>query len=374
VNDALASADPIVILSGATAVALRTISAPAAVDAVLELAPESAVVLPMTARGHLVGVLSLCRGPERVRMADHEMPMAASVVERAGLAIDNIRLYTGQRSTAQQLLEANRRLRAIAAHDRTVALALQDAMLTRLPEPDHLHLVARYLTATGTEQVGGDWYDALILPGGATTVVIGDVAGHDINAAAAMGQLRNMLRAFAWDHPEDRPSTIMSRLDRAAHELTPGTLATLVLLEVEQPPADRAIGMRELRWTNAGHPPPILLHADGTAVMLDTAHDLLIGAAPDRPRHDHTHSAPPGSTLILYTDGLIETRTADIDAGQARLLDSLRAHHRLPTGELLDAVVVEMVGSQPDDDVAILAVRFHPEDEERPAEAGPRRD
>lgn len=204
-------------------------------------------------------------------------------------------------------------------------------MLTRLPEPDHLHLVARYLTATGTEQVGGDRYDALVLPAGPTMVMIGDVAGHDINAAAAMGQLRNMLRAFAWDHPEDRPSTVVNRLDRAACDLTPGTFATLVLLQVEQRSADR-------------------------------------------PRHDHTHAAPPGSTLILYTDGLIETRTADIDAGQARLLDSLRAHHRLPPRELLDTVVGEMVGSQPDDDVAIFAVRFDPEDAGRPAAAGPLRD
>lgn len=91
---------------------------------------------------------------------------------------------------------------------------------------------------------------------------------------------------------------------------------------------------------------------------------------PGTPRHDHEHTVPPGATLLLHTDGLIETRTADLDAGQERLLAAVRAHHRLPTEEFLDAVLADMVGRQPDDDVALLAVRFHSEDQPRPAEAG----
>jgi serine phosphatase RsbU (regulator of sigma subunit) len=108
--------------------------------------------------------------------------------------------------------------------------------------------------------------------------------------------------------------------------------------------------------------------------VLDAAHDLLLGVAPGTTRHDHTSTVAPGSTLILHTDGLIETRTADLDAGQERLLDALRAHHSLPTDQLLDAVITDMVGPHPDDDVAVLAVRFHPEDQPRPADAGPGHD
>jgi serine phosphatase RsbU (regulator of sigma subunit) len=245
------------------------LSSPAAIDAITRLAPESAVLLPLTARCHLVGVLSLCRGAARSPMPDQEIQAAIGIAERAGLALDNIRLYAEQRSTSQQLREANYRLQLVAAHDRTVARALQDAMLTRLPEPDHLHLVARYLTATGTERVGGDWYDAVVLPTGTTTLMIGDVAGHDIAAAAVMGQLRNMLRAFAWDRGDDTPSASVTRLDRAMRELRLGTLATLAVVQIEQHAADDEQGLRTIRWTNAGHPPPVLVHPDGSAVVLD---------------------------------------------------------------------------------------------------------
>ncbi len=372
VYEALRSSGPVILTVGATARVLEVLTDAAAIEATTLLAPESAVVVPLTARGHLVGVLSLCRGVGRAPMSEQEIAVAVAIAERAGLAVDNAGLFAEQRATAEALRAANQRLHAVAAHDRTVARALQDAMLTRLPEPDHLHLVARYLTATGTEQVGGDWYDALIAPGGATTVMIGDVAGHDIAAAAVMGQLRNLLRALVWDRPDDPPSAIVGRLDRAMRDLHVPTLATLVLLSIEQHDRDRPRGLRTLRWTNAGHPTPILVHADGTVVVLDTSNDLLLGVVPDTDRHDHTHPAPPGSTLILYTDGLIETRDADLDAGTARLLDTLRAHHRSEPGELLDAVLADMVGRQPADDVAVLAVRFHPEDEPRPPEAGPR--
>ncbi len=271
---------------------------------------------------------------------------------------------------AAELQRVNERLRRASDHDRSVASALQEAMLTRLPEPDHLHLTARYLTA-GTEQVGGDWYDAIILPGGATTVMIGDVVGHDIDAAGLMGQLRSMLRAFAWDYGEP-PSQIVALLDRSMRDLRIDTLATLTVLSIEQDEADAAAGMRTLRWTNAGHPPPIMLEPDGTtAVLHGAANDPMLGVLPDVRRSDHTHPASPGSTLLLYTDGLIETRAHDLDHGLELLRASLERHARLPTDEMLDAVLAETVGDHPPDDVAVLAVRFHPEDRPRPAEAGP---
>ncbi len=371
VADALRLTAPVILSEGVTQRAVHMMDSPAAVDAITQLAPESAVVLPLTARGHLIGALSLCRGADRVPMSEQELQIAIGIAARAGLALDNIGLYAEQHATAQRLDKANQQLLAIAAHDRTVARALQDAMLTRLPEQDHLRLVARYLTATRTELVGGDWYDAVVLPTGATILMIGDVAGHDIRAAALMGQLRNMLRALAWDRSDEPPSAVVTRLDQAMRDLHLTTFATLTMVRIEQSAADHANNRRTLRWTNAGHPPPVLVHADGTATFLATDNDILLGAAPHATRHDHTQLAPPGSTLILYTDGLIETRTADLDHGQERLLDSLRAHHQLAPDALLDAVLDDMIGPQPDDDVAILAVRFNPQGRPRPAEAGP---
>ena len=114
-------------------------------------------------------------------------------------------------------------------------------------------MAARYLTAAEQDQVGGDWYDAVVLPTGATTLVIGDVIGHDISAAAMMGQLRNMLRALVWDRA-DAPSAVVARLDRAIRDLRINTMATLALVSIEEPTPAQPTGARRLRWTNAGHP------------------------------------------------------------------------------------------------------------------------
>ncbi len=258
-----------------------------------------------------------------------------------------------------RLNEAHRQLQRSGLHDRMVALALQEAMLTRLPESDGLQLAARYLTAAGQDQVGGDWYDALALPDGNATLVIGDVIGHDINAAASMGQLRNVLRTLAWDRGEG-PGPVLSRLDRANRDLRIDTMATLIVVNIEPPPPGDATTVATLRWSNAGHPAPVLVHDDGTVIALETASDLLLGVRPNSIRHDHSHHVPPGATLFLYTDGLVETRTDGIDVGQQRLLDSLGRHHHLEPAQLLDAVLSDMVGDQPEDDVAVLAARFAP--------------
>ncbi|SOD70767.1 PAS domain S-box-containing protein [Jatrophihabitans sp. GAS493] len=367
---AAASTTPVISDGGVLALALAAVRSPQARDAITALAPESSAALPLIANGRVAGVLSICRGADRPPLSAQELSIATSITARAGMALDNARLYTEQRETAERLHEANRRLLELARHEHTVARSLQDAMLTRLPEPDHLHLVARYLTASEGDQVGGDWYDAVILPSGRTVLMIGDVVGHDIGAAAMMGQLRNMLRALAWDRDEP-PSQIVKRLDRAIRDLKVSTLATMAMVRVEQDAEDEATGNRTLRWSNAGHPPPVLVHDDGTVIVLDGAPDVLLGVDPRRPRHDHLHSAPPDSTLLLYTDGLTERRDRDLDTGQAALVTALKRHHQLELDEMLDATIYDMVGTQPADDVAVLAVRFHDQDEPRPAEAGP---
>jgi serine phosphatase RsbU (regulator of sigma subunit) len=369
IGEALESAMPIAT-TGVAARAIAALASPAAIAAITVLAPHTSLAVPLTAHGRAVGALSLCRGVDRPPMSDVEIDLAVAIAHRAALALDNMRLYAQQREVNGRLHDANQRLRRVAVHERTVARALQDALLTRLPEPDHLHLVARYLTASGTEQVGGDWYDAVVLPTGSTVLVIGDVTGHDIRAAAVMGQLRSMLRAFAWDHDET-PSQTLSRVDRASRELGVDTIASVALARIEQSESDRETGVRTVRWSSAGHPPPILLHADGHAELLTGDNDLLLGVLPGVQRRDNLQTIPISSTLLLYTDGLIETREQDLDHGIARLLESLRAHHKLTPDDLLDALLAEMVGSQPSDDVAVLAVRFNPQDRPRPVEAGP---
>ena len=251
----------------------------------------------------------------------------------------------------RDLVRRNRELVLQASHDREVSRILQEAMLTELPEPDDLHLLARYVPNTAADQVGGDWYDAVALPTGATMIAVGDVVGHDINAAASMGQLRGLLRALAMDRQES-PSAVLDRVERVMSGLKLDTLATAVLARIEKPGAD---GIRGLCWSNAGHPPPILVSEDGTVTVLETANDLPLGAGFGLSRNDHVHPVTRGSILILYTDGLIERRDVSPDEGIGRLVEVLLRHHHLPLERLLDEVI-RVAGDAPDDDIAVLAI------------------
>ncbi len=254
---------------------------------------------------------------------------------------------------AEQLQRLNEQLQHAGHHDRSVAQALQSSLLAQLPTAPHLQLAARYLTAAGTDQVGGDWYDAYVAPNADVTFTIGDVMGHDIVAAGLMGQLRNVLRALVVDRNES-PAQLLSRLDRALQRLHVDTLATAALLAAT-PDGD---GGWTLRWSNAGHPAPMLLSPDGVVELLDGARSALLGVRPDITRADLARHVASGSVLLLYTDGLIETRNRDLDDGKARLAQAAAHHHRLAPGQFLDAVLADMVGGQPEDDVAVLAVRF----------------
>jgi serine phosphatase RsbU (regulator of sigma subunit) len=269
---------------------------------------------------------------------------------------------------------------AAADVTRQMSEALQRSMLTELPQPDHLELHARYLPAVDTAQVGGDWYDAVVLPDGATALVIGDVVGHDSRAAAAMGQVRAMTRTLAWASPEP-PSDVLARVDRAMADLHASTLATVLLARVEQTPEDEAEGLRRLRWSSAGHLPPVLLLADGTTELLPQRSDLLLGVDPTTRRTDQEVVLPPGSTVLLYTDGLVERRDQPLTATLELMRTAVARLADLPLAELVDEVIRVMTGAvrrgraadEHDDDVAVLAVRLHPEDRPRPPEAGPNR-
>jgi PAS domain S-box-containing protein len=314
-----------------------------------ELGLASVVVVPLQSGTAALGVLCLAKEPDSRPFSEADRATAVDIGRRAGLALENARLYERQRTAAE---------------------VLQRSLLTPLPEPDHLQIAARYLPAGQEAQVGGDWYDGFLQPEGATVLVIGDVVGHDMNAAAAMGQLRNLLRGIAYDS-SDSPCDVLIRVDHAIRGLQIDTLATAVVARLEQTDEQRTRLERTLRWSNAGHPPPFLLRGNGIVTILTTDDDMLLGFDPDSARHDHEVVLTPGDTVILFTDGLVERRDSPIEAGLARLEAALEAMAGLPLEDLCTALVEQLLPEDADDDVAIVAVRAFREDRPRPAEAGP---
>ena len=261
--------------------------------------------------------------------------------------------------------------RASATVTRQMSEALQRSLLTTPVQPDHLQLIARYVPAARGVQVGGDWYDAFQVSDGSTQLVVGDVSGHDRDAAAVMAQVRNVLRGVAHRMVEP-PAAVLTALDQAMHDLAVTSLVTAILAKVEQTEEQAVAGLRTLRWSNAGHPPPLLITPDGVAELLVREVDLVLGVNRDTDRHDHVQTLHPGSTVVLYTDGLVERRGSSLDEGMERLRATATTLARggLPLDQLCDALLTEL-GGDFDDDVALLALRAHPEDRPRPPEAGP---
>ncbi|PWJ52818.1 PAS domain S-box-containing protein [Quadrisphaera granulorum] len=280
-----------------------------------------------------------------------------------------VRAFTALAATALSRIHAQEAERAANAAVRRFSETLQRSLLTRPPEPDHLHLAVRYLPAAAEAQVGGDWYDAFMVGDGATSIVVGDVTGHDREAAAAMGQMRNLLRGIAHVSGAE-PAQVLSSLDAAVRDLDVGAMATVLLVKVVQTPEMKRRGERLLRWSNAGHPPPLLVGPDGRARYLESEPELLIGLAPDVPRTAHEVPLEPGSTLLLFSDGLVERRGAPLDEGLAWLAHTVEGLHEATVEEICDELL-RQVGAQVEDDVAIVALRAYPEDAPRPPEAGP---
>ena len=231
--------------------------------------------------------------------------------------------------------------------------------LLSLPGPDastraeDLLLAGRYRGAANPIGSGGDWFDAFILPDGTAALVLGDVAGHDALAATTMMQLRTVLRGFAVSH-EMAPSEVLHRLDAFFADLDLDLLATAFFGWVHP---DAAGGLM-LRWCNAGHLPPLVVGADGETVILETRNDLLLGLGLESVRADLSLRLDAGSTLLLYSDGLIETRNADLDHGLERLRTAARVLATLDVAELCDELVSAMVGVSNHDDVTVLAIRI----------------
>ncbi|NHC13181.1 SpoIIE family protein phosphatase [Motilibacter deserti] len=310
---------------------------------------EAWAVLPLRAGDQLLGSLALgWRQPQAFDQDDVRLLHAFAA--QCAQAVDRVTRLQAERQQAKAT--------------RSLAETLQRSLLTDPPQPDHLEIAVRYLPAAQEAQVGGDWYDAFLSPDGTTTLAIGDVTGHDRTAAAAMGQLRNLLRgiAFAGSYT---PAGLLTTLDGAVRQLGLDALATAVVARVEQTLEERRAGLRTLRWSNAGHPPPLLAEATGEVSVLERPADLLLGLAPDVPRADYSVTLAPGSTVVLYTDGLVERRGEALDVGLERLAEAVRRLHSLPLELLCEALLAELAPGA-DDDIALVALRAHPEDRPRP--------
>lgn len=311
-------------------------------DLVTELAPESLLTLPLRARGRTLGALMLANGAARSPITAEEIATATDIAGRAGLALDNARLYRQQRELAE---------------------ALQRSLLTDPAQPDHLQVAVRYTPAAETAQVGGDWYDCFVQPGGTTILTIGDVLGHNTDAAAAMAQVRSLLRGIAVA-VDGGPAAVLTGVDRAMGTLDVVTTATAVVARVEQTEQELSRGVRRLVWSNAGHPPPVLVTSTGKVSLLQApSAELLLGVAPEVPRGESTVELEAGSTVVFYTDGLVERRGEVLDEGLARLCGVLEevAAGDPPLDALCDAVLERVLPQRPEDDVALLAVRLHPQ-------------
>jgi serine phosphatase RsbU (regulator of sigma subunit) len=252
-------------------------------------------------------------------------------------------------------------LEALYARSRRVARAaetLQRSLLSEAPDRGHLEFAVRYVPASHEAQVGGDWYDVFQQPEGATVLVIGDVVGHDTEAAARMGQLRGLLRGIAYDSG-DGPAGVLSRLDRAIDGLQLGTMASVLVARLEETPGEHARGVTRLRWSNAGHLPPLVLGPDGDVQVLEEARaDMLLGVDAGVARHEHVLTIPHGSTVLLYTDGLVERRDQLFDTGVAHLREELGALGNEPMSQVADELLSRMLQQRVEDDVALIAVHL----------------
>jgi serine phosphatase RsbU (regulator of sigma subunit) len=321
----------------------RALPDPAAREALARLDMGSTVIVPLSANGQTLGALGLFTNAARGPQTPAEVGTAVEIGRRAGLSLRHARLFGQQRALAD---------------------ALQRSMLTEPPRPEHCEIVVRYVPAAEGAEIGGDWYDAFQQPSGTVVLAIGDVVGHDVRAAAAMGQVRGLLRGIGYSRGGS-PAEVLTELDRAVSGLALDTMATAVVARLEtddaRADADRRLRAGEvlLRWASAGHPPPVVLTPDGDVQVLDTSDpDLLLGVAPDRPRTDRAVVLAAGSTVLLHTDGLVERRDRDLDAGTAELVAVLRECASLPLQELCDRVLARLFLPDAEDDVALLAVRL----------------
>ncbi|WBB70531.1 SpoIIE family protein phosphatase [Micromonospora sp. WMMD812] len=326
----LRTGQPVLVSAATLADIERATHSPAMPAIAARLGFASHLTVPITATGGTVlGAITLVNDARRPAFDDRDLITAVEVGRRAAQAIGNSARYGEQRHVAE---------------------VLQHSMLPRLPEVPGLELAARYQPAADRVEVGGDWYDAFLQPDGDLIAAIGDVAGHDIEAAATMGQLRNLVRGNAYGR-SDAVSELMTHLDDVIRGLRLRTAATATLVRLRTDGA----GGHAVTWSNAGHPPALLVRAGGAVEVLAGPAEPLLGLARPTRRSSRATGLAGRDTLLLYTDGLIERRDRPIDEGLAELAARLAGKDRIPLDDLCDLLLD--AAHRGEDDVALLAVR-----------------
>src|SRR3954447_2610915 len=312
--------------------------APGHRELVRRLGAVSLVVVPLPGRDRQLGSMTLLNGPTSPAFTEQDVAVAGEGARRAGVALETMGLYAEQRDLAE---------------------GLQRSLLSDPVQPRNGQIVVRYVAAAQEAQVGGDWYDAFVQPDGSTVLVIGDVVGHDTRAAAAMGQLRGLLRGIGYASGAG-PADMLCRLDAAIDGLRISTTATAVVAVLRDEAETPGRGSTRLRWSNAGHPPPLLLAPGQPPRLLDgQAANLLLGVVADAHRDEHEVDLDDGAVLLLYTDGLVERRGQDLDDGLDELLTVVGELSDLPPAELCNELLRRLVPEGHDDDVALAGIRSH---------------
>jgi serine/threonine-protein kinase RsbW len=304
-------------------------------------------MLPLRTRDRVLGVLGMIGVSEPLA---EDPAFLSDLAARAASALENARLYD---------------------HERSVAHALQHSLLAAdLPADPRLVLAPRYRSGVAALAVGGDWYDAFEIAPGRIGICVGDVVARGLEAATTMGQLRSALRALA--AADLGPAGVLERLDAFAEQVPRGRMATVAYAELD-------LGDGRMRFACAGHPPPVVVHPEGHAALLEGGRSAPLGAAIGD-RAEAQVVLKPGTRLLFYTDGLVDRRGRPLERSLALLVQEAERRRTEQPSRLADGVLEALLPDDPQDDVCVLALgfgagpRFDRELGAQPEELAPLRD
>lgn len=292
---------------------------------------RSLLGVAISVRGEIYGDLYLSERLDGRPFEHGDQEVLVALASAAGIAIESARLFGQVRDSAENF---------------------QRLLLPVLPDLSPYSAATIYRPAAEPNHLGGDWYDALRLPDGALGVVIGDVCGHDLSAAATMAQMRNMLRALFYDR-QTPPSDVLRQVDVTLESACSDSPVTTVLAARVEPGEEDWV----LHWCAAGHLPPLVITPDGQAEYLLNEPGVPLGVDPGLPRPDHRRKLRPGTTVVFFTDGLVEHPAHSIDEGMDALIELAVTYASLPVDELVHALA-DHRPSEGRDDMAILALRL----------------
>jgi len=300
-----------------------------------QLGDGPGLIMPIFCETEVAAILTMVRASGEA-FSDADVQTLTQAAACISASLDDVRKIAVQRQTASALQEA--------------------ALPKALPDPVGLVLAAGYRAASQGEQVGGDWYDAFELQSGRVALVVGDAAGHGLQAAALMTQMRNVLRGHLFAGL--RPSESLAKLSRLIATQEPDGFATIICAEIDP-------GTGHVTWTSAGHPMPILLRSGGGSTHLQDKSGPPIGFPdldPDQCGPEYHLDMKPGDRLIMFTDGIVETRHVDIEIGITHLMLTIEQTRDQPnTARACDAIIEQMLPTRHEDDVCLLVADFMPD-------------